>query len=37
MMVFGIDPHKQTHTAVAVDELGRKQAQRTVSARSEGH
>jgi transposase len=37
MMVFGVDPHKQTHTAVAVDALGRKQAQRTVKARRDGH
>ena len=37
MMVFGVDPHKQTHTAVAVDGLGRKQAQRTVKARRDGH
>ena len=25
MMVFGVDPHRQTHTAVAVDGLGHKQ------------
>lgn len=37
MMVFGIDPHKQTHTAVAVDELGRKVAERTVRSRRDGH
>jgi transposase len=37
MMVAGVDPHKQSHTAVAVDELGRKQAQKTVKARREGH
>jgi transposase len=37
MMVIGIDPHKQSHTAVAADELGRKKAQRTVRARREGH
>jgi transposase len=37
MMVFGVDPHKQTHTAVAVDGLGRKQGQRTVQARRDGH
>ena len=23
MVTIGVDPHKQTHTAVAVDELGR--------------
>lgn len=37
MMVFGVDPHKQTHTAVAVDELGRRQACKTVTARRDGH
>jgi transposase len=36
-MVFGVDPHKQSHTAVAADELGRKKAQRTVRARRDGH
>ena len=28
MMVFGVDPHKQSHTAVAADELGRKRPRR---------
>ena len=37
MMVVGVDPHKQTRTAVAVDELGRKKAQKTVRARRDGH
>jgi transposase len=37
MMVFGVDPHKQTHTAVAADELGRKKAEKTVKARKEGY
>src|SRR5215831_6657257 len=37
MMVVGVDPHKQSHTAVAVDELGRKQAHKTVKARKNGH
>ncbi|MEV4297719.1 hypothetical protein [Microbispora rosea] len=37
MMVIGIDPHKRTHTAVAVDEVGRKKGERTVRARDEGH
>jgi transposase len=37
MMVAGVDPHKQTHTAVIVDGLGRKQAQKTVTARRDGH
>jgi transposase len=37
MMVFGVDPHKQTHTAVAADELGRKKAEKTARARKEGY
>ncbi|MET7460045.1 hypothetical protein [Nonomuraea sp. NPDC005501] len=37
MMVIGIDPHKRTHTAVAVDEVGRKKDERTVQARDHGH
>jgi len=37
MMVIGVDPHKQTHTAVAAGELGRKAAQQTVRARRDGH
>lgn len=37
MMVFGVDPHKQTHTAVAADELGRRKAVKTVKARQEGY
>jgi len=37
MMVVGVDPHKQTHTAVAVDQLGRRQGCKTVRARREGH
>jgi transposase len=37
MMVFGVDPHKQSHTAVAADELGRKKAARIVKARREGY
>jgi transposase len=36
-VVFGIDPHKATHTVVAVDELGRQVAQRTVAARTPQH
>ena len=36
MMVFGVDPHKQSHTAAAADELGRRQAHKTVKARQEG-
>jgi hypothetical protein len=33
MVTIGIDPHKQTHSAVAVDELGVQVTQRTVAAR----
>jgi transposase len=36
MVTIGIDPHKQTHTGVAVDGLGREVGGRTVSARREG-
>ncbi len=37
MMTIGGDSHKRTHTFVAVDELGRKQAEKTVAATSDGH
>jgi len=37
MIVIGIDSHKRTHTAVAVDGTGRKLAEKTVPARSAGH
>lgn len=30
MVTIGVDPHKQTHTGVAVDPLGVHIAQRTV-------
>jgi transposase len=36
MVTIGVDPHKQTHTAVAADEVGRQLAQRTTPARREG-
>src|SRR5450432_4193180 len=36
MVTIGIDPHKQTHSGVAVDPLGVQVAQRTVAARREG-
>jgi transposase len=36
MLTIGIDPHKQTHSGVAVDALGVEIAQRTVTARREG-
>jgi transposase len=37
MMVFGVDPHKRTHTAVGVDELGRMKTAKTARARAEGY
>jgi transposase len=36
MVTIGVDPHKATHTMVAVDEVGRKLAVKTVKARSAG-
>lgn len=36
MVVIGVDPHKHTHTAVAVDQLGRKLGQTTVAADEAG-
>src|SRR5947209_9312464 len=36
MLTIGVDPHKQTHSAVAVDELGVKLAAATRPARREG-
>src|SRR5665213_1648542 len=35
MLTIGVDPHKQTHTAVAVNGLGVQVAQRMVAARRE--
>jgi transposase len=37
MVMIGVDAHKRTHTLVAVDELGRKLAERTVKSTSDGH
>ncbi len=37
MVVVGVDAHKRTHTLVAVDEAGRKLADKTVVATPEGH
>src|ERR1051326_4457422 len=34
---FWVDAHKRTHTFVAVDQVGRKLGERTVSATHEGH
>jgi transposase len=36
MVVIGVDPHKHTHTAVAVDQVGRKVGQTTVTADEAG-
>ena len=36
MVVIGIDPHKYTHTAVAVDEVGRRLGRLTVDANEAG-
>ena len=37
MVMLGVDVHKDTHTAVAVDELGRQESVRTVRATDAGH
>lgn len=37
MVIIGADLHKRTHTVVAVDEQGRRLAERTVAATPEGH
>lgn len=37
MVIIGVDAHMRTHTFVAVDELGRRLAERRLSATSEGH
>ena len=37
MVIIGIDSHKRTHTAVAVDGTGRKVAERTVATSPAGH
>lgn len=37
MIIIGIDAHKKTHTAVAIDQVGRKLATTTVDATSDGH
>lgn len=36
MIVLGVDPHKKTHTVVAVDQAGRKIAELTFPARQAG-
>jgi hypothetical protein len=37
MVVLGTDVHKRSHTFVAVDERGRKIAEKVVPATTEGH
>lgn len=37
MVVLGVDPHKDSHTVVAVDEVGRAIGEKTVRARTEQH
>jgi len=37
VMVLGVDVHKDTHTVVAVDEVGRADGERTVRATDTGH
>jgi hypothetical protein len=37
MVTIGVDPHKQTHTAAAVDQLGVELGHRTVPARPVGN
>jgi transposase len=37
MVELGVDPHKDSHTVVAVDAAGRQLAQITVSTRLDGH
>jgi transposase len=37
VIVVGVDPHKQTHTAVAVTKLGELKGELTVGARIKGH
>jgi len=37
MVVIGGDSHKRTHTFVAVDEVGRRVAEKTVPATTDGH
>ena len=36
-VIIGVDAHKRTHTLVAVDEAGRKLAEKTVAATPDGH
>jgi len=36
MVTIGVDPHKRTHSAVAVDQVGAELAARTEPARCDG-
>jgi hypothetical protein len=37
MVVVGVDAHERTHALVAIDEAGRKLAEKTVAATPDGH
>ena len=37
MVMIGTDSHKRTHTVVAVDDVGRRLAEKTVPTTSQGH
>ena len=37
MVTIGVDSHKRIHTFVAVDEVGKKLAEKTLPATTEGH
>ena len=37
MVMVGIDAHKQTHTLVAIDEVGRKLGHKVIDAVSSSH
>lgn len=37
MVTIGVDSHKRTHTFVAVDDVGKKLAERTLPATTDGH
>ena len=37
MVMIGTDSHQRTHTAVALDEVGRRLAEKMVPATSDGH
>lgn len=37
MVTIGMDSHKRTHTAVALDDVGRRLAEKTVAATTDGH